>query len=141
MREPPWQQNQRTTSTIEMFQDRFGQRPLTRTDSTGKRLPEMIVNVWNLRFMQSELGDPASELPLVSSSLQLVKVGSVMRIRGTISNRAAAQNLRPADSAWTVYWPVADVCARRHACSGCRGRWRGVPWAGGVPFAGASACR
>ena len=27
-----------------------------------------------------------------------------------------------ADSAWTVYWPVADVCARRHACSGCQGR-------------------
>lgn len=26
-----------------------------------------------------------------------------------------------ADSARIVYWPLADVCARRRACSGCRG--------------------
>ena len=87
--QPPWRQSQRTTSTIDMFQDRSGQRPLTRTDSVGNRQPAMIVNVWNLRFMQSELGDPSMELPLISSSLQLVKIGSEMRVRGTISNRGA----------------------------------------------------
>jgi len=87
--QPPYSRNQRTTSTIDMFQDRLGQRPATRTDSAGNRLPAMIVNVWNLRFMQSELGDPTSQLPLVSSALQVVKVGSEMRIRGTISNRAS----------------------------------------------------
>jgi hypothetical protein len=71
-----------------MFQDRFGQRPATRFDSAGNRLPGMIINVWNLRFMQSELGDPADQPVMVSSALQVVKVGSESRIRGTISNRA-----------------------------------------------------
>jgi hypothetical protein len=85
--QPPWRQRQRTTSTIDMFQDRFGQRPLTRTDSTGKRLPMMIVNVWNLRFMQSELGDPGAQLPAITASLNLEKVGGQMRVRGIISNR------------------------------------------------------
>jgi hypothetical protein len=89
--QPPWQQRQRTTSTIEMFQDRHGQRPLTRSDSVGNRLPAMIVNVWNLRFMQSELGDPSNELPLISSSLQMAKTGAEMRIRGTLSNRSSSQ--------------------------------------------------
>jgi hypothetical protein len=85
----PWQQRQRTTTTIDMFQDRYGQRPLTRMDSTGNQLPAMIVNVWNLRFMQSELGDPSGELPLVSAAIQLVKTGGETRIKGTISNRAS----------------------------------------------------
>ncbi|HEV8604419.1 MAG TPA: hypothetical protein VGQ99_03580 [Tepidisphaeraceae bacterium] len=85
--QPNWRQTQRTTSTIDMFQNRFGQKPLTRTDSNGNRVPAMVVNVWNLRFMQSELGDPGSDPPPISSSLQLVKVGNELRIRGTITNR------------------------------------------------------
>jgi len=62
---------------------RSGQRPLTRTDSTGNRLPAMNVNVWNLRFMQSELGDPSMELPLVSQCCNLpIWATGEMRIRG-----------------------------------------------------------
>jgi hypothetical protein len=49
----------------------------------------MMVNVWNLRFMQSELGDPSGELPLVSAAIGLVKVDGATRIRGTISNRSS----------------------------------------------------
>src|SRR5258706_10587127 len=110
--QPPWRKSQRTTSTIDMFQDRSGQRPLTRTDSVGNRQPAMIVNVWNLRFMQSELGDPSMELPLISSSLQLVKVGSDNRIRGTISNRASLpiQSISIATKAGVarVFAPIAS---------------------------------
>src|SRR2546421_6506130 len=107
-----YRQNQRTTSTIEMFQDRFGQRPATRMDNNGNRLPAMVVNVWNLRFMQSELGDPSIQLPLVSSALQVVKVGSEMRIRGTISNRAPLplQSISIASKAGVarIFFPIAS---------------------------------
>jgi hypothetical protein len=49
------------------------------------------------------------------------------RVLTVTSDRDAASPLLKrgsdliADSARTVYWPVADVCARRRACSGCRG--------------------
>ena len=102
---------QRATSTIDMFQDRFGQRPLTRTDSVGNRLPAMIVNVWNLRFMQSELGNPADELPLITSSLQLAKNGGEIRIKGTITNRGPAPlqgiSIATKTGVARVYAPIA----------------------------------
>ncbi|HEV8290805.1 MAG TPA: hypothetical protein VGP94_02730, partial [Tepidisphaeraceae bacterium] len=110
--QPQWRQRQRTTSTIDMFQDRAGQRPLTRTDSVGNRLPAMIVNIWNLRFMQSELGDPTSQLPLVSAALQFVYLGrGEMRIRGTISNRStlplAGISIATKSGVARVFTPVA----------------------------------
>ena len=43
----------------------------------------MMVNVWNLRFMQSELGDPTAEPAALACNLKVVK----NRVQGTIINR------------------------------------------------------
>jgi hypothetical protein len=86
---PPWRQGQRVSATIQMIQDRQGQKLLTRFDRSGKEVPAMNVNVWNLRFMQSDLGDPSAEQPFVVADLRLEKVGVQNRIRGTITNRTA----------------------------------------------------
>jgi hypothetical protein len=84
---PPWRQGQRAAATIQMIQDRHGQKLLTRFDRDGNRVPAMNVNVWNLRFMQSELGDPSAEQPFVLADLRIEKVGRENRLRGTITNR------------------------------------------------------
>src|SRR5207237_9561064 len=69
-----------------MREDRLGQKVRTRYDSQGKRVPAMMINVWNLRFMQSELGNPTAEPAVLSCKLKVVK----NRIQGTITNRTNA---------------------------------------------------
>jgi hypothetical protein len=60
-------------------------------DGRGTLPGSMTVNVWNLRFMQSELGDPSSVAPVLKADLR--RVGAVgaanERIIGTITNLSA----------------------------------------------------
>jgi hypothetical protein len=83
----PWSR-QRSTTEIAFEQDRNGQRPLMPRDPDGKPMPTMIVNVWNLRFLEGEVGDASSQTPVLAASLKRVgEVGkSTERITGTITN-------------------------------------------------------
>ncbi|MCY2951802.1 MAG: hypothetical protein NTU53_07465 [Planctomycetota bacterium] len=77
----PWNRSSRTATEI-----------LTGQDTRGNRPQSMVVNIWSLRFMQSELGDPAAISPPLHASLTRTKAGAdgKVRIVGSITNRSTA---------------------------------------------------
>lgn len=72
-----------TPAELELGQDGRGQRPLEMVGSNGARVPTMTVNVWNLKFLESRLGDPAALKPMIEAKL---KAEGSTGIVGTIRN-------------------------------------------------------
>lgn len=73
----PYNRSSRTATEILTAQDSRGNRPLP-----------MPVNIWSLRFLQSELGDPAAIPPAIHASLSRTQPdpNRISRLVGSITN-------------------------------------------------------
>jgi hypothetical protein len=72
-----WRRSQRLPTEFTTVQDARSNRPVG-----------MTISVWNLRFMQSELGDPGSQPAVIQAQIRRVTVQSQpgQKLAGTITN-------------------------------------------------------